>query len=54
MALMLLKKITNDLANIDDDIFKIAIYDFSNALNNSYKISSPLFSKDYNVSILQI
>lgn len=43
--------IINDLTNIDDDIFKIAICDFSNPLNNSYKILYPLFSKDYKVVV---
>ena len=41
----------NNLYNINDDIYKIAICDLNISKNNSYKILAPLFNKDVTVVV---
>lgn len=45
------KNIIENLIDIDDEIFKIAVCDFNGSKDNSYKILNPLFGKDYKVVI---
>lgn len=45
------KNIVEDLRTVEDDIFKIAICDFSDAYNNSYKILESKFGDDFSVVV---
>lgn len=45
------KYIVEDLYNIDDDIFKIAICDLGNSAKNSYKVLEPRFGQDLSVVV---
>lgn len=45
------KKAVSDLTSVNDDIFKIAIYDTMGSKDNSFKILNPLFGKDYKVVV---
>ena len=41
----------NNLIDVDDDIFKIAICDFNGSKDNSYNVLNPLFGEDYKVVV---
>ncbi|MGL5315144.1 MAG: HAD family hydrolase [Peptostreptococcaceae bacterium] len=45
------KNIIENLIDIDDEIFKIAVCDFNGSKDNSYKILNPLFGEDYKVVV---
>lgn len=45
------KNIVEDLLTVEDDIFKIAICDFADAHENSYKILEPKFGDDFSVVV---
>lgn len=45
------RKIINNFSDIDDDIFKITIYDKKGALENSYKILTPLLNEECKIVV---